>query len=273
MVWLDAPPEPSPQPLRGMDYWRVLRRGLPVGILCFGGLAILLLVRLIERPLFGLARPVTPYITQGVCRATMWVLGFDYVTRGRVMAHPGAIVANHCSWLDIFTLNAAKRIYFVAKAEVHGWPGIGWLARATGTVFVERQRSQSARQRDLFEARLQAGHKLLFFPEGTSTDGMRVLPFKPTLFAAFFSEAIAHDMYIQPVSVNYTPPEGEDALYYGWWGDMDFGPNLLKVLAAPKQGAAEVVYHAPLRVDSFANRKSLASAAEDAVRSGHHNSR
>jgi len=171
MISWDSPPEPPARPLRGLDYWRVLRRGVPIAILCFGGLAVLLLVRFFERPLCGMARPVTPHITQAVCRATMWVFGFTYVTRGRVMTHPGAIVANHCSWLDIFTLNAAKRLYFVAKAEVHGWPGIGWLARATGTVFVERQRSQSARQRDLFEGRLLAGHKLLFFPEGTSTDG------------------------------------------------------------------------------------------------------
>jgi lyso-ornithine lipid O-acyltransferase len=97
------------------------------------------------------------------------------------MQHKGALVANHASWLDIFTLNACDRIYFVSKSEVAGWPGIGWLARATGTVFINRQGREAQMQKLLFEARLRAGHRLLFFPEGTSTDGQRVLDFKSTL--------------------------------------------------------------------------------------------
>ena len=84
----------------------------------------------------------------------------------------------------------------------------------------------------MFYARLLAGHKLLFFPEGTSTDGLRVLPFKSTLFAAFFEPELHHTMWIQPVSVVYYAPVGEEARFYGWWGDMEFAPHLLKTLAA-----------------------------------------
>ena len=98
---------------------------------------------------------------------------------------PSTVVANHASWLDIFALNAPQRIYFVSKDEVRDWPGIGWLARATGTVFIARKSREAGVQARLFETRMAAGHRLLFFPEGTSTDGRRVLPFKTTLFAAF----------------------------------------------------------------------------------------
>ena len=121
----------------------------------------------------------------------------------------------------------------------------------------------------LFEDRLQHGHRLLFFPEGTSTDGIRVLPFKPTLFAPFFSDRLVHDMHIQPVTVIYHPPEGADPRFYGWWGDMGFGEHLLKVLAQKRQGKVELVYHPPVRVDDFPNRKSLASHLETQVRSAH----
>ena len=179
------------------------------------------------------------------------------------------MVANHSSWLDIFALNARKRVYFVSKAEVAGWPGIGWLARATGTVFIHRDRRHAREQTEVFRTRLRAGHRLLFFPEGTSTDGRRVLPFKTTLFAAFLSDLDIDDLHVQPCCVIYRAPKGDDPRFYGWWGNMDFGPHLLHTLAARWQGAVQVVYLAPLRVADYADRKALAAAAEAAVRAAH----
>ena len=114
-------------------------------------------------------------------------IGLRMSVRGTPMSHPGAVVANHSSWLDIIVLNAAKRVFFVSKAEVSSWPGIGFLANITGTVFIRRERRDSKLQKNLFQTRLGLGHKLLFFPEGTSTDSLRVLPFKSTLFAAFLN--------------------------------------------------------------------------------------
>lgn len=183
------------------------------------------------------------------------------------MRGTGAVVSNHVSWLDIFALNASKRIYFVSKAEVASWPGIGWLARATGTVFVRRHPREAAKQRALFDARLRAGHRLLFFPEGTSTDGRRVLAFKSTLFAAFYSPDLP-GMQVQPVTLRYVAPEGTRADFYGWWGERGFAESLVSVLAVPRQGRVEVTYHPPLPVAAHPDRKVLARAAETAVRSG-----
>jgi 1-acyl-sn-glycerol-3-phosphate acyltransferase len=266
-VWT-PPPEPEVQPLSLADWLRLVVRGSILGTITFGGLALMLLLRLIERPLFGLHRPVTPYLTQAVCRMAFVILGMGYITRGKRMEERGAVVCNHVSWLDIFALNARKRIYFVSKSEVAGWPGIGWLARATGTVFINRNPRDARRQQVLFEQRLLAGHKLLFFPEGTSTDGTLVLPFKSTLFQAFFSDDLKHRTSIQPVTLIYHAPEGEDSRFYGWWGEMGFAPHLVKVLAARRNGSVELLYHPPVRVDTFPNRKSLATYVEDVVRAG-----
>ncbi len=265
----DMPPEPAPERIPVTGWVRVFLRGLAL-IAVIGVCLALMFVGhyLIERPFYGKKRPLTPYLTVFVCRSAFIILGMKYSRRGARMDQRGAVVANHSSWLDIFTLNAGKRIYFVSKAEVAGWPGIGTLAKATGTVFINRDRRDARKQQDIFEDRLLAGHKLLFFPEGTSTDGMVVLPFKTTLFQAFFSDHLRHEMHIQPCTVVYRAPEGADPRFYGWWGDMEFGPHLLKVLAAPKQGAVEVIYHEPVRVDDFPNRKSLAAHLEDAVRAG-----
>ncbi len=254
----------------GLGGWlRILGRGGAFGAVVYLGLALLLILRLIERPLFGLARPWTPFITQSVCRAAFPLLGIGFSQRGRPMTHPGAIVANHSSWLDIFSLNAGQRIYFVSKAEVEFWAGIGWLARATGTVFIARKGSEARAQQALFEARLRAGHRLLFFPEGTSTDAVRVLPFKSTLFAAFFTHGLDRILHVQPVTVLYHAPEGEDPRYYGWWGEMEFAVHLLKVLATRRQGRVEVIYHPEVPVNAFPDRKALAAHCERVIRTSH----
>ncbi|MDE3079401.1 MAG: 1-acyl-sn-glycerol-3-phosphate acyltransferase [Paracoccaceae bacterium] len=266
MHW-DPSVEPEPVRIGPLGWLLVLLRGSVLVVVTYGGLVLLLLIRLVERPLFGLNRPVTPWITQTVCRLALIIIGIRATVLGTPMREKGAVVANHASWFDIFTLNAFQRIYFVAKAEVAGWAGIGWLARATGTVFIARRSTEAKRQQDLFEARLKAGHKLLFFPEGTSTDGIRVLPFKSTLFAAFFADGLAEQLHIQPVSVVYTAPKGQDERFYGWWGAMDFAPHLLKLLAAPRQGQVEITFHAPVAVADFVSRKHLASYCEDKVRS------
>jgi 1-acyl-sn-glycerol-3-phosphate acyltransferase len=244
-------PAPVEVPLTPGGWLRAAVRGLPMAVITFGGLAVLLLLRLLERPLFGRARPWTPWITQGVCRANLAIMGLRLVVRGTPMEGQGAEVANHGSWLDIFVLNAASRIYFVSKAEV------------------ARDRREAAEQAVMFEDRLRAGHRLLFFPEGTSTDTLQVLPFNPTLFAAFFADGLREVLRLQPVTVVYTAPPDQPPEFYGWWAAMGFGPSLLKILAAPRQGQVEVVYHPPLAVADFPDRKALAAACEASVRSAH----
>ena len=265
--WQDAPMAHGG--FRAADWLRIVWRGLVLGLVTYGSLMLFLLVRLVEWPLCGQARPVSPYITQLVCKAAFVILRLPLVVQGQPMRGVGAIVANHSSWLDIFALNAADRVYFVAKSEVAGWPGIGILARATGTLFIRRRTTEAKRHQEQFENRLLAGHRLLFFPEGTSTDAMRVLPFKSTLFAAFLTDHLKHDLAVQPVTVIYHAPPGHDPRHYGWWGDMDFAPHLLITLAARQQGRVEVVFHAPLRVADFPDRKALAAACEAAVRTAH----
>lgn len=268
----DSDEPPTPKPITALGCLRVCLRIPPLALLVFGGLVVLLLTRLIESPIYGLRRPITPYITQFVCRSALRIMGMGFVATGTPMRGRGAIVANHASWLDIFALNASKRIYFVSKAEVARWPGIGWLARATGTVFIERNPARAKEQTIVFQDRLMAGHKLLFFPEGTSTDGMQVLPFKTTLFQAFFAPEVRDEIAVQPVTVNYHAPPGAERRFYGWWGDMTFGGHLLASLAPARQGHVQVIYHTPLPVSDYPNRKVLAKACEDQVRSAHHQS-
>ncbi|MGB4826766.1 MAG: lysophospholipid acyltransferase family protein [Paracoccaceae bacterium] len=265
--WQNAP---IPHRRVGPFGWlRALTKGGALGLVTYGGLAVLLLVRLGEAPLCGPSRPVTPHITQFVCRTALRIFGLRVTVTGTPMTEKGAVVANHASWMDVFTLNAVEQVYFVAKSEVSGWPGIGWLARATGTVFINRRGAEAKVQQAIFEDRLRAGHRLLFFPEGTSTDAIRVLPFKSSLFQAFYTHGLEQVMFIQPVSVIYHAPAGADPRFYGWWGDMDFGPHLLMMLAAPHHGRVEVILHPPVPADGFEDRKALAQYCERVIRTKH----
>lgn len=242
---------------------RALARGLPLVLLLGGGLLLLLLLRLVERPLHHPRRPWTPWITVAVCRGALRLLGLEVRREGEPMRGAGAVVANHSSWLDILAINAARPVVFVSKAEVAGWPGIGWLARATGTVFVRREaRGKTLAQVAAIRARIEGGEAVVLFPEGTSADGRRVLPFKPALLAAVPPGAV-----VQPVTLSWTAPEGEDARFYGWFGGQDFGPHALTVLAVRRPGGVVLTWHPPIPA-AGQDRKALAREAEARVRAG-----
>lgn len=266
-TWRDEVPPPVARP-RGLRTWlRVLRRGGGAVLVLLLGVLLILPLRGIERLFHGRRRPWTGPHVQMVCRLTLACMGIRWRRLGKPISGPGAVVANHSSWLDILVLNAAMPVFFVSKAEVATWPGIGILTRVTDTHFVVRDPRLARAQAEAFAARVRAGHRLLFFPEGTSTDGRRLLPFKPTLFQGFLDPALPEGLAIQPVSAAYHAPAGADPRFYGWWGDMDLGPHLLAVLAIRRQGRITVVLHDPIRVAGH-TRKTLSAAAEDAVRRG-----
>ncbi|HHL20725.1 MAG TPA: 1-acyl-sn-glycerol-3-phosphate acyltransferase [Aliiroseovarius sp.] len=268
LVWHGDGAYPEPAPIGAGGWARAGLRGAALVVLLLGGLAVLLPVRLLEWPLTGARRPISGQVPVWVSRAALVILGIRTRQHGRPMTRPGAVVANHVSWLDIFVLNARKRVWFVAKAEVARWPFIGWLAHATGTVFIRRDPREARAQVAVIEKRLKLGQKLLFFPEGTSSDGRRVLSFKSTLFAAFLKQETGRGLYVQPLTLVYRAPEGADSRFYGWWGDMALAPHMLQVLAQRRQGAVDLIWHAPVEVSEHADRKTLARTCQAAVERG-----
>ena len=269
MRW-DGAPQITPAPMGVLGVLRACQRGAAILLVIGFGFLTLLLCRVPERVIAGpLCRPITARITQIVCVFVCVILGLKVTRQGNLAQGAGAIVANHVSWLDILPLNAGGPVVFVAKSEVRDWAGIGILARGAGTFFIERRRMAAKDQNRLLHMRLAEGaERLVFFPEGTSTDGLRVLPFRSSLFEAFFAAELPGDMTVQPVTIAYHAPAGESPAFYGWWGDQSFGAGLMRVLSVRKNGHAAVIYHAPLRVSEFASRKALAQAAEKAVRAG-----
>lgn len=268
-TWVSTEAYPAYPKITLWGWMRVAVRGGLILLVMGIAIVLLLVIRLIEKPIFGLRRPVGGFIPPWACRTSLRLMGLRYVIRGKPIKGAGAVVANHSSWLDIFTLNARNPVFFVAKSEVAAWPGIGFLSKLAGTVFIARDRKEAKAQQMMFQTCLKAGQKLLFFPEGTSTDAQRVLPFKTTLFQAFLDKDLQDDLLVQPVTVNYIAPKGQDKRFYGWWGDMDFGAHMLQMLATSRHGRVEVIYHAPIKAAEYSNRKVLAAHCEARVRAGH----
>ena len=267
-TWNAADPAPLP-PLRPSEYLAGALRLLAFLCLTLIALALFVAGRFLRGRVwhrvtfhFGVARLWS--------RATLWLTGLRLLVRGRPV-HSGALVANHSTWADIPVLRSVTLLYFVAKSEVRGWPGVGFITQVTGTVFIERRRSQAKHQEQVLRERIAANQLLCFFPEGTSTDGLRVLPFKTSLFSAFFHDHHAADLWIQPVSIRYAPAPGSGlpASFYGWWGDMDFGSHIWQVMCRSFGGTAEVTFHDPVRPADFEDRKALARHCGQAAAAGH----
>lgn len=193
----------------------------------------------------------------------------------RTADSPALILSNHASWLDICVISALGPVVFVAKSEVAGWPLLGWLARLQRTIFINRQaRHRTGAATREIAGRLLGGDAVVLFAEGTSSDGIRVLPFRSSLVGAVHhalgSSAHHTHVTVQPMSLAYLSFSGVPlgrALRerVAWYGDADLIPHLARVLAS---GAVDVTvsWGEAVAYDMSADRKAIARDAEQSVR-------
>jgi len=193
-------------------------------------------------------------------------------TQGSVL-----FVSNHISYIDILVIGGVIDGCFIAKAEVEGWPVFGWLAKQRRTMFVERSSRHSKNQGNWLKDRLASGDDLILFPEGTSTDGQQVLPFKSTLFAAVENSTPIDDVIIQPITVAYNRYDGgplcdKTRPRYAWYDDMTLGAHLWYWLGLKRVGV-DLIFHEPVKASSYSSRKDLATHCFQVVAKGLQDSR
>jgi 1-acyl-sn-glycerol-3-phosphate acyltransferase len=247
-------------------------------------LAVFLMVTLLLIPLQWLAVKLRLPARRTIPRRYHRFVSALFGVRIRVAGVPrkGGVLmaANHTGWLDIPILSSLAPVSFVAKSDVAGWPFFGTLARLQRTVFIRREKTKAAEGRDNIRKRLLEGDALVIFPEGTSSDGNRVLGFRSALLSAAETLVGApgngegHGVHapVQPVSVAYVSLHGmpmgrETRPFFAWYGDMELVPHLWQaLLTGPIDVSVE--FHAPITIDQAGGRKALAAHCEAVVRGG-----
>ena len=256
---LNPPTTPRPKPLTLAGWARALIR-VPLLIawtlVLMAACAVALLIGLVAPAAITQMRRRVPGVW---ARGVGLIAAIDIVVEGEVPQRPALWVSNHLGYLDPVIFLALRPLYFLAKSEVRGWPGIGTAGRMIGTLFIDR-----ARKRDLLrvipemQTLLEAGETVLFFPEGTSTHGGLLLPFRSSLFEA----AARSGAEVQCVSLHFQtdpadPPAWESVC---WWGNMTFADHAFRLLALRRVQARVRIVPKPVLWSE--NRKALSQAAE-----------
>jgi 1-acyl-sn-glycerol-3-phosphate acyltransferase len=189
-------------------------------------------LRLRKRP--ALPRRARAAWMSGVARRVALLLGLRFTITGRVPAS-GLIISNHLSYLDIVILNAVTRCLFVSKAEVADYPIFGECSRWAGVVFIDRKRRSdvadvAVQMREL----LEDGVPLILFPEGTTSNGDAVLPFKPSLFAP----VIESGSPVTPCAIGYSLPGGSVRDEICYWGGVRLKSHLMHLLGKTDVGVS-----------------------------------
>ena len=245
----------------------------------FGMLAWTLLAIPVQAVLLRLAPATARRFGRTYHGVLCLILGLEIRLDGAAEAHPPGrpvvFVSNHSSWLDVLALGATLEAAFVAKAEVGTWPVIRTVARLGRTVFVSRRRAGAGREANEMAERLAAGDSLVLFPEGTTSDGTRVLPFRSALLGALSvgtPEAGGRTAVVQPVSVVYDrlnglPVARKNRPTFAWYGDMEIASHAWRLATEPT-ARVTVRLHPPVDPEAFASRKALTEALFATVSEG-----
>ncbi len=245
--------DPSQRTSRARQSWRALRmawhlaRGLAITTLLF-------------------PRATTAQRREHVRRWSaelLALLAIESRITGSIVAAEGNLVflANHVSWLDIFVIDAQAPARFIAKSELARWPLVGRLLRDTQTIFLERARKADMRRVNAMATdALARGDRLAVFPEGTTTDGTKLLKFHGSLL----QPVIDANGRVQPIALRYTYADGRHSLAPEYAGDTSFLRSFWRVCGA-RAHVVEITALPPVPA-AGRSRRELAAFAEDAIR-------
>ncbi|MCY4428172.1 MAG: lysophospholipid acyltransferase family protein [Halieaceae bacterium] len=237
-------------------------------------IAALLPFYLVAFPLGARARRLFSY---PFFRSCLVLTGLSLRISGAPAGGKGILyVANHVSYMDIPVLASLIDGCFIAKSEVRGWPLFGLLAILGRTVFVSRQTSNLRRERVEIARRLARGESVFLFPEGSSSNGAGVLPFRSGLFSAVQLKEGA-DTIVQPLSIVYGPMLGNRPCLgqserdrYAWYGEGELLPHLWRLFGSKEKIVVLVAFHSPRQSRHFSDRRALSQWAEQSVSQGIH---
>ena len=198
----------------------------------------------------------------------LWLLSVEVEIVGETdqSKKSNLFISNHLSYLDIPILGSKFPMRFVAKSEVESWPIFGFLAKQGRSIFIKRNKTDSFTQKNKILNMLSSGEKIFIFPEGTTSDGNRVLEFKSSSFSSVENK----NFIVQPMVIVYSDLNGIPINRWlrpmiAWYGDMDLKPHLSKFVGLMSI-KAKLIYLEPANTQNFENRKILSNHLEDRIR-------
>lgn len=198
----------------------------------------------------------------------LWLLSIEVEIIGETdhSKKSNLFISNHLSYLDIPILGSKFPMRFVAKSDVESWPIFGFLAKKGRSIFIRRNKTDSFIQKNKILDLLSSGDKIFIFPEGTTSDGNRVLEFKSSSFSSVENQ----NFIIQPIVIVYSNLNGIPINRWlrpmiAWYGDMDLKPHLSKLVGLISI-KAKLIYLEPVNTQNFQNRKDLSKHLEDRIR-------
>lgn len=221
-------------------------------------------------------RPMARFGRRSLCRAACRALGIAVEPEGSFPSGaPILLVANHISWTDVLALGSLSPVVFVARHDLATWPVLGLLARAYGTLFVNRDRRRLIPQvNQAIAEKLEASEIVALFPEATTGDGSRLKKFHSSHLAAARDLLARRDdirvVLVAPVSIAYTSQTGlplgrNGRAAVAWYGDTEFAPHLLDLVRSGRT-RCKVRFLAPIPFERGADRKVVARDAAAAIR-------
>ena len=202
---------------------------------------------------------IIPYFYHKIC---LRIFGIKIKTFGKVSINsPILLISNHASYLDIIILGSLFKTSFIAKKEISKWPLLGILAKLQNTIFIDRRVSSLKNQENQIIKHLNEKKNLVIFPEGTSSDGNRVLPFKSSLFN-IFEKNLNSKILVQTITIVYKKINGIamnriERKNITWHSNMDLIPNIFNVLKKLSI-EVEVIFNDEFLPSKEYDRKKLA---------------
>ena len=213
------------------------------------------------------SKRISQKIVQIFHKLLLWLINVNVEVEGK--SNPGNVptlyVSNHLSYLDIPVLGSKLNGRFIAKNEISNWPIMGYLSKIGNTIFINRNLSFLKRNKSIIYDFISKGNSIILFPEGTTSDGIRVLRFKSSLLTSLEQKNIL----IQPIVINYESINGMPLNRWlkpiiAWYGDMDLKPHLINVLKLFSI-KAKITFLPPLNGKNFTNRKDMTSTLHHAI--------
>jgi len=200
-------------------------------------------------------------------RLVLWLININVVKEGYESKNRKGIlfVSNHLSYIDIPILGSLLPLKFVARADIKEWPILGKLAQIGDTIFVERLKKTVSLEKDVIEKTINNGEKVILFPEGTTSDGNRVLDFKSSLMSSVENK----DYIVQPVVISYHGINGVPLTRWlkpiiAWYGDMEFKTHLINLIGLSSI-SAKVKFLSPINSKDFNDRKSMTNFLQNVI--------